>query len=225
MVCLNKELPINISIMKEEIISILDNIIKERLEYIDNIEKEKKERIKSNIIKDFKNGINKDFFIYKIIDENYCVHKFTKGKKEGYYCGKKINTNLEYGESRDFLCCKHSKKHIRKKKVKRQKSANNNSIIIETDEKSKINNINNKIDKNIYKRNKINKMYLYNKKIKIKNIDYINSTSNLFKNNILYNRLNIICKFFDSMPDKYKAIEKYSFCDYNHINSSILLTS
>lgn len=53
MVCLNKNLPINISIMKKELISILDDIIKEKLEYIDVIEYEKKEKLKLNIIKDF----------------------------------------------------------------------------------------------------------------------------------------------------------------------------
>lgn len=119
------------------------------------------------------------------MDENYCVHKFTKGKKEGYYCSKKINTNLESGESKDFLCCKHSKKHIPKKKIKHQPSANNDNII--DDEKIKNNIIDNKIDKNIYKRNKINKMYLYNRKIKFNNrIESIKSSISSFNNNILW---------------------------------------
>jgi hypothetical protein len=212
--------------MKKELISILDDIIKERLEYIDDIEYEKKEKIKTNIIKDLKNEISKDFFIYKIIDENHCVHKFTKGKKEGYYCSKKINTNLEIGEKKDFLCCKHSKKHKPKKKIKPQPYANNNSIIIENDKKIQNNIIDNKIDKNVYKRNKINKMYLYNRKIKIKNnkvesINSINSSFSSFNNNILYNSFNIICNSFSSSANTCKNIDKYSFCDFKHINNSI----
>lgn len=223
MVCLNKNLPINISIMKKEIISILDFIIEEKLKYIDGINHEKKERIRKNIIKDFISEIDRDFFIYKIIDENHCVHKYKRGERQGQYCVKKINTNLDINEKKDFLCCKHSKKHKPKKKIKGQPSANNNCIIIETDEKSKINIIDNKIDKNIYKRNKINKMYLYNRKIKIKNnkVESINSSFSSFNNNILYNSFNIICNSFDSLTNRCKNIDKYSFCDFKHINNSI----
>lgn len=228
MVCLNRKLPINVFIMKKEIISILNGIVEESLEHIDFINDGKKEKIKSNIIKEFKNEIDRDFFIYRIIDEEHCIHKYRKGNKEGEFCGKKIKTTLGLDEKKDFLCCKHSKKHIPKRKTKSKKAdiiskTTNNSLIINNYEKNKENNnINNKINKNIYKYNKINKMYLYNRKNYIKkNVNSSVNSSLISLNNISILQNNIVCNSFNLFTNKCKNIDKYGFCDFKHLNNNI----
>lgn len=125
MVCFNDKLPINLDQMNREIIKKLDKIIEDQLYYLDDkiISEDKKIRLKNQIIKEMKDKIKSDNFIYLIMDDNYCTYKYKRGKNERNYCSKKIRTNLE-GQKKDYLCCKHSKKHIpekRKEKINETK--------------------------------------------------------------------------------------------------------
>lgn len=121
-------------------------------------------------------------------------------------------------KKKDFLCCAHSKKHIPKKRIK-DKTTSNNSVVIEIDEKIK--NKDDKINKNIYKNNRINKIYLYNRKKHIKNkTKSLSPLPSLFNDiGILYN--NIICNSFNLFTNKCKNIDKHGFCDFKHINNNI----
>lgn len=125
MVCLNE----NISFRK---IKLRDNLIKKVTEkvnnnfYLNELNKLKVDsKIKSElafsiinnvnkIIKDeIKNLFSSDNFIYVNMDDNICGHKFNKGKREGYYCCKKITRN---GDKEKYVCTQHNKNHIPKKK-------------------------------------------------------------------------------------------------------------
>jgi hypothetical protein len=68
MVCLNEKLPINLKQMKTVFISELDEIIEHKLYYLNDLDDIKKDKIKNSIIKDFRNKIYSDSFIYMIID-------------------------------------------------------------------------------------------------------------------------------------------------------------
>lgn len=166
MVCLNDNIPVNYIQMKKLIALELNDIIEHELYYIEDIDEEKKDKIKKNIVKEMKNKLNTDFFIYRIINNNYCTFKHAKGKKEGYFCCKRITEN---GDNENFVCTIHNKKHIPKKKV---------------GDINKINtkNINNKPINNFNDIIKIN-----NQKIIIKSIN--NENDNFFKlcKNIKYN--------------------------------------
>lgn len=48
--------------------------------------------------------INKIYF-ETIIESNYCIHKYTRGKKEGSYCAKEIGNN----NNKIYLCFHHDK--------------------------------------------------------------------------------------------------------------------
>jgi hypothetical protein len=118
MTCLNDKLQINIKQLKTIFIEEINYIIDNELYYIDEkkIDENRKIKLKNNIIKEIKNKINEDNFIYRIMDDNYCTFKHKRGKNDGKFCSKKINTNLEIGYKKDYLCCTHSKKHIPKKR-------------------------------------------------------------------------------------------------------------
>ena len=93
---------------------------------------------KKNIIKKISKKINNkikdlfstDHFLYLSMNDDFCVHKFKKGKNEGKFCGKKIRTNLN-GKKNDYLCCSHSKEHIPTKRKKIEKKSE--SIIQQVD--------------------------------------------------------------------------------------------
>lgn len=118
MTCLNNKLQINIKQLKKIFIEEIDYIIDNELYYIDDkkIDENRKIKLKNNIIKEIKNKFNSDNFICRIMDDNYCIFKHKRGKNDGNFCTKKINTNLEKGIKKDYLCCTHSKKHIPKKR-------------------------------------------------------------------------------------------------------------
>lgn len=129
MVCLNEKLPINLKQMRSVLIKEIDSIIEHELYFLEiifpslkkdlksdeNIYNNKINKLKKNIIKDIKNKMDTDYFLYRIIDDKHCTFKHSRGKNEGNYCCKKIKTNL-IDNKEDYLCCTHSKKHIPKKK-------------------------------------------------------------------------------------------------------------
>ena len=55
------------------------------------------------------------------MNNDFCTHKFKRGKREGQFCSRKIRTNLS-GETPDFLCCKYSKKHNKKSRQKKKEN-------------------------------------------------------------------------------------------------------
>jgi hypothetical protein len=74
-----------------------------------------KKKLVKSIIKTKTEEASTEYFWYRNSCENVCTHVYKWGKKEGYMCQKKINTNLQ-GQKKDYLCCKHSKKHVPKKR-------------------------------------------------------------------------------------------------------------
>lgn len=217
MPCLNKKLVVDFHKMKSVFVQELENIINNEFYYIDVVTNEKKYKIKNIIVKDFKNKINENNIIEKIIPDNHCIHKYKRGNKEGNYCCNKIRTNLYKNDKKDYLCCKHSKKHIPKKRntkndtdinlLNENKNVLQKYIVSETlkDDNKKTNykykneNKNNylqkHINKNILENNNINKFHLYNKK-------------KYLKTNIKNSCSNIICK------NKYDCIK--GNCTYKH---------
>lgn len=134
MVCLNK----NISFDKNKLKKNIQNELAEEINnnfYLNNmpslikLEKYIKLELNDFIIKKVNKLINNkidklfsnDYFIYKNMDENVCVHKFQKGKKEGYFCTKKITKN---GDKSKYVCTQHNKNHIPKKKIIKNKQIN-----------------------------------------------------------------------------------------------------
>lgn len=114
MVCLNEVLPFNKIKLRDNIYSRLKEKIS--LEFETELNKKIIEKINRNIQENIKEMFSNNYFLYLNIDDNHCVHMFKKGKNEGYYCTKKIKTNLPDNSGKDFLCTRHSKKHIPKKK-------------------------------------------------------------------------------------------------------------
>lgn len=109
MVCLNDKLPIDFLKMKKILISELDSVIEDELYYIDDMKKENKKKIKINIVKNFKEKINMNHFVYMIIHKNHCTYKHTRGKKDGEFCCKKIT---KHGDINEYVCTTHNKNHI-----------------------------------------------------------------------------------------------------------------
>lgn len=71
--------------------------------------------------------INKIYF-ETIIDGNYCIHKYKRGKLEGSFCGKKVENNND----KMYLCLQHDKKYISRKKVEIKSTYTNESDKITT---------------------------------------------------------------------------------------------
>lgn len=112
MVCLNEFIPFSKVYLRNNLISEMETLIDDELNsYIENYIICK---IKCKIQKKLKNLFDTDSFIYKNMHENFCTHKFKRGKNEGFFCCKKIRTNIPNGK-KDFLCATHSKLHISKK--------------------------------------------------------------------------------------------------------------
>lgn len=239
MVCLNENLTINIKQMKNIFISKLDNIIEHELHYIEGINDIKKDKIKNAIIKEIKNEMNTDYFMYSIMDDKYCTYKHSRGKKEHQFCCKKITNN---GNSKKYVCTIHNKLHIPKKKVNFNISDKNINImdkyenngynnlklieyknidpILESKNKKKRKNINSKMIKNNDKHNtiirkNINSKMLINKKIYIKDFDM-----KKLKNSLKIYNSKIICKYNENICYN---IEKYGKCDFKHIDNKIYI--
>lgn len=155
-------LNIDISINKNTMINSIKNLMKKVMEeYFENesLTKNKKKLIE-NIIKENVNKVRDKHFWYSNSSENVCTYIFKRGKNEGFMCQKKIKTNL-IDNKPDYLCCKHSNKHIPKKRKEKTIITHvcvTNSVKDKLSNKIKIINNNKKDFKNIYKKkNKKNK--------------------------------------------------------------------
>jgi hypothetical protein len=233
MVCLNEKLPINLAQMKKNIIYELDSIIEHNLYYLDEIDEEKKTKIKNSITKEFKNKINTDLFIYRIMDDNYCTFKHNRGKHDGEFCCRRITIN---GDKKKYLCRVHNKDHVPNKKIQINNFNKNISIeksiqLMNIDKidkidkkpdiliKDSINNIKNMKHKHIHVSLKHTSNIINNKII---NKRYIKNTNiNILKNYLnLYN--NIICKY--KKNSTCYNIKNYGCCNFTHIDNEIPIT-
>lgn len=229
MVVLNKVLNINIDQMKKNIINEIYEIIDHEFYYIDNVHNDKKEIMKNSIIKQIKDKLNTDNFMYRIMADNRCIYKHKYGKQDGHFCHKNITKN---GDSKKYLCRTHNKNHVPNKKIKYNNDKNisiKKSIqLINVNKMDNVNNKNNVLIKNDIKNikyghlynlsKKNNGMINYNKSI---NKIYIKNTKiNIVKKLInLYND-NIICKY--KKKDTCYNIDKYGSCNFKHINDIYL---
>lgn len=105
MVILNMEVLVCKLSMEKSIKNIMQEVMNEYFndEVLENKIDEKMNFVKSNN------------FWYINSSEKACTFIHKRGKKEGYMCHRKINTNI--GDVKpDFLCSIHSKLHIPKKK-------------------------------------------------------------------------------------------------------------
>lgn len=232
MTCFNEKLPINLKQMKTVLLSELENIINNQLDYVfeENDKKVKKiENTTKCIIKELKDKLNTDLFIQRMIHNDHCIYKHTRGKKDGNICCNKITTN---GDSKKWLCRTHNKNHIPKKrkyktdllkfnvKYKNTRTDNINGIFSLKIDNNNKEDIPSK-DKSLkYNTNRYN--LKRNKKLHITRFN-INS----FKN-IMNNYENIICKFNQNCQNlscKYKHTNKEMLIKdflYYNINNSIL---
>jgi hypothetical protein len=111
------------SVCKSSLEKSIKNIIHEVMEnYFDNemlvVKIEKKKTLMNDIINEKLKEIKSNNFWYVNSSPNVCTFIHKRGKKEGFMCHRKINTNL-YGEKPDYLCSTHSKKHNPKKRNKK----------------------------------------------------------------------------------------------------------
>lgn len=244
MTCLNNKLQINIKQLKTIFIEEIDYIINSELYYIDEkeIDENRKIKLKNNIIKKVKNKINSDYFIYRIMDDNYCTFKHKRGKNDGKFCNKKINTNLEMGYKKDYLCCTHSKNHIPKKRklikvpevseikntiepvkidikeIILDKSRNNNNNIIHDNSFNILENVDNIKNNLDLQKTKINDKLLL-KKNNFKVLKTYNNNINLYKKRVYNDKgyISLIKEF--NLSDF--IINKYNNFNYNFSNPPV----
>lgn len=173
MVCLNENITFNkLKLQNNLIKNIINNINRNYYLYnapgLEKIDEKVRTELSmsiandvNKIIKDtIKNSFSNDYFIYINMKDDLCTHKFKKGMKEGHLCTKKINTNLPENSKKDFLCVRHSKKHIPKKKnnsKKKLKVLDNSTEINVISSKNNIHGNLHKINKTKLKKKKKNK--------------------------------------------------------------------
>ncbi len=114
MICLNESINFNKKNLEKNLVNELGQMIK--LEFELDLDNRIIEKINKSIKDKINQCFNYDHFIYKNMDNKYCTHKYKRGKQDGYFCCKKINTNLN-GKDKDYLCASHSKIHIPKKRI------------------------------------------------------------------------------------------------------------
>jgi hypothetical protein len=168
-----------------------------------------------DIIKDVKNNIS-DHFLYLVMHDDYCTHKYKKGKNEGKYCAKKIRSN---NPKKVYLCCQHDKNHIPQKKKNKNKNKNINEVIeiknnnINIDEAIEIkNNFENKYNDEGYETNNgitidIGKKIEKNKINHKKEIIKLNK-GKIIITNINENKINNCNDITNNNDDYFKKIDK-----------------
>lgn len=128
MVYLNKVVSVDIKELEKVILEKVNEAIKNELYYVDNLENDAKQTITKNIVKEIKNQIKKDNFLYRIIDKNKCIFKHKRGKRDGNFCCNNITQN---GNIKEYLCRRHNKLHIPKPRKDIINKQNNNININE----------------------------------------------------------------------------------------------
>lgn len=223
--CLNEKLPIDYRYLRKIFVDELDIIVNDVLFYVDDIKNEKKEKIKNNIISEFKNRINNNNIIERIIHKDHCIHKYNKGKKDGNICCKKITMN---GNKKKYVCTIHNKDHIPKKKIIKNDTnnisinksislfnKNNEANIISTLSSSSVNKKYIKLKKISFTEKHKNK----NKSNYVKNFNIINFNKEI--KNFYNNYENTICKYREN--SLCKNIINNGCCIYKHIENEIPL--
>lgn len=232
MVYLNENISFNISLLKKNLCHELENFIEDQLDYY--LDKEKIKKIKNNMKKKINYLLNNDYFIYKTMNKTLCTFKHERGKNAGYFCCKKNNLN---NPKQVYLCVKHDKNHIPKKKKNEKKDENtfelltpseiknsnyrNNKKSIPISKSLKLINLNNAFNESFNNKSKFNNIdKIYNKIIFIEKNKklYINYLDiNLFKNMIknYNNKLYYNIKHNDLNDIKYyyfqKLLHQYPF--------------
>lgn len=123
-------------------------------------------KINNKINNKLDNLFSDDNFIFINMNDNLCGHKYKKGKQEGHFCCKKITVN---GDKSNYVCTKHNKNHIPKKRIKKGIKNTTKSISNST--------VNTIINNNIirfFKNNNRNRILKRNKKTFICNGGIIN---------------------------------------------------
>lgn len=138
MVCLNENISFNVKSLKNSLTFEMQNFI----EGYEHIIKDNNKFIflKNQIKKKIDSLFNFDNFIYVNMNPNLCTFKHKRGKNEGYFCCKQIRTNI-IDSKKDFLCCKHSKNHIPKKRKEKKKQLNKDESLyfnVENQEQEKL---------------------------------------------------------------------------------------
>lgn len=241
MVCLNENIKFNVKTLKNNLILKMKNFI----DGCDHFLNEKNILyLKTSIEKEIKDLFYNDHFIDMNMDESLCSFKHKRGSNNGYFCCKKIKTNLQ-GQKKDYLCSKHSRRHIPKKRKIKQTNipttvtnsvedksfkvepilAKNNISSSNLDEnKNKIDTTKKDIDKNIKKINNGTRCHqvIYNKD-KILNAQKEINKKNIYKNNILNYEHNyeILFKEFYLMDFVINKIKKNK---HNYIKLNPILT-
>lgn len=229
MVYLNKVVSVNIKSLEKLILEKVHEAVQNELYYVD-IKNEMKEKINKNILKEIKNKIKTDNFIYRIMDDEKCVFKHNRGKYDGYFCCNKITKN---GNKKEYKCRKHNKSHVpkpRNNNIKDNIPFQNKDSISQSINLTKKNiynyeelqqkdnkpiNIINSYD--IYKKNKFkNNINKKEKKILIENFN-LNSFKKIVKE---YNNF-IVCKY--KVNNNCDNINKHGHCDFKHINNNIFI--
>lgn len=154
MVVINETITFNMKLLRNNLSTCVKDFISQSLNYY--LEKNIIEKISKNSGDYIKEKLMEDYFVNICMDRKICSHKFRKGKNEGKFCCKKINTNLPENAKEDFMCIKHSKKHIPRKK----NNSKNLLKVPEDSQKIDIKLIKNNIHGNLHEINKLN-----NKKI------------------------------------------------------------
>lgn len=113
MVILNNEILMCKNTLTKSIKNIMQSVMEKYFD--EECYYENKKKIMQNIIKEKIDKVKDNHFWYENSSENVCTFIHKRGKKDGYMCHKKINTNLA-GQKKDYLCCTHSKLHIPKKR-------------------------------------------------------------------------------------------------------------
>lgn len=149
MVCLNETISFEKKKLKNTLIDKLNESVKLNFEL--DINKDIIEKIMNNNKNKIEELFSSDYFIDITMNRNICSHKIKKGKMEGYLCCKKITIN---GSKKNYVCTKHNKDHIpKRKKNKKDNFINSPNYIL------------NKSSKKIFKKEYIKNINFKNKKV------------------------------------------------------------
>lgn len=158
---MNEYISFNKLKLKKNINNFINNYII-KLEFELDIDKIKLEKINNTTKKAVSDFFGDDHQIYLSMNENHCTYKYKKGKYEGRFCCKQITKN---GNKNKYICTKHNKDHVPKKRIKKDVKNTINSPFKTTDNINLIGFSKNNNYKKDYK--KIIKKYRKYKKNKI----------------------------------------------------------
>ena len=132
MVILNTEILVDKNTLQYSIKELMKEVMVEYFNkemLVENVEKKRKMMI--SIIEEKVQTTKTNNFWYFNFSKNICTYIHKRGKREGHMCHTKIHTNI--GDNKpDYLCSKHSKLHIPKKREKMIKNTKKRKDIKKT---------------------------------------------------------------------------------------------